>query len=129
MSTAHTSKMTQNIQRQKTGTLHNDTNVGILKTMQASQNTIADVQLLGANIKTEQDGGNMEAPMTITLNPAYTNSQTTTVEADSAQGHLGGGDQQKKHHMNAAVNVGHADCKQDPKQCDSWKRTIIVQCI
>ncbi len=56
MSTAYISKIKQSIKTQETETVHNDTIVGIIKTMQANQNTHLhiDLQLMGANINTQE---------------------------------------------------------------------------
>jgi hypothetical protein len=61
MSTAYISKIKQSIKTQETETVHNDTIVGIIKTMQANQNTHLhiDLQLMGANIKTDQHAGKL----------------------------------------------------------------------
>ena len=59
MRTAYISKRKQKMRIHKTEPLHNDTNVGTIKTMQANQNTIADLQLMQASIKSEQDGGKL----------------------------------------------------------------------
>ena len=49
----------EDMQVHKTETMHNDTNLWTIKVMQANQHSIADLQPMRANTKTEQAGGKL----------------------------------------------------------------------